>query len=69
MEECSREMGEAPWWIVSIQGPDAVALRTLARQALRNGRLPVRDPDRTSNGNGVGAPGRRKIIALRHAER
>jgi hypothetical protein len=56
MSETICEMGEAPWWTVSINGPDEVALRALARQAIRNGRLPRRAPDRTSNGNGVGAP-------------
>jgi hypothetical protein len=59
MGEVAGEMGEVPWWTVSINGlngPKDVALRALAGQAIRSGRLPRRSPDRSWGGNGVGAP-------------
>ena len=59
MGEIPGEMGTVSWWTVSINGRDGrrdVALCTLARQAIRSGRLPRRDPDRTWGSYGAGAP-------------
>lgn len=59
MGDVSGDMGEVSWWTVSINGlngPNDGALCALARQAIRNGRLPRRNPDRSWGGNGVGAP-------------
>jgi hypothetical protein len=59
MGEISGEMGTLSWWTVSINGRDGrtdIALCALARQALRDGRLPRRDPDRAWGTNGAGAP-------------
>jgi hypothetical protein len=36
--------------------PDEAILREKAREAVRNGKLPARRPDRTWGGPGVGAP-------------
>jgi hypothetical protein len=36
--------------------PNEKSVRELAQEALRAGKLPRRDPDRTWGGNGVGAP-------------
>jgi len=36
--------------------PDEQILREKAREAVRNGKLPARRPDRTWGGPGVGAP-------------
>jgi len=59
MDEISGEMGTVSWWTVSIDGrngPKDLALCALARQAIRNGRVPRRDPDRAWGTNGAGAP-------------
>jgi hypothetical protein len=56
MGDVSRDVGEVAWWTVAIDGAHEAALRALAHQAIRNGRLPRRNPDRTSCSNGVGTP-------------